>query len=189
MSNAALDPIYPPPTLPSGTYFFPYSAYAQSTSNTLGNGTLRLAPAYMPSAVTVSRVAAEITALGDAGSTFRMGVYADTGAGIPGSLLLDAGTIPAGTVTGPAEVTLASNFTIPQGWVWIGGAVQGVTVTQPTVRCATAAPFGFLFQIAVLPTSTSACGYVMPSQTGALPSTFALSSTSGIVPRIFFKAA
>lgn len=158
------------------------------TNNSNGNGSLRLYAFACGQTVALSRMGAEITSAGDAGSTLRLGIYADDGFGMPGALVLDAGTIAGDSAT-VQEVTIS--VTLSPGIYWVGGAVQGVTTTQPTVR---------VVQTPLLPVSvagssipSAAAGVVganIGSVTGALPPSVAPSAlNSGSAPRVFFKAA
>jgi hypothetical protein len=170
--------------LPSGQYIFAGGGQSPSTSNTLGIGTLRVFPWYLPNAGTLTAIGAEITSAGDSGGGYRLGVYADTGAFGPGALLVDAGTINANSAT-----VQAITISLPAGpaILWAGGAVQNVVTTQPTVRTFTTGPFSL-----VLPSQPGAgismAGWTNASTiSGALPGTFSVGSTVGSVPRIFFK--
>jgi hypothetical protein len=176
-------------TLASGSYYFTSSATAVNTSSTLANGTFRVAPWYVPNACTISRIGAEITSAGDAGSKLRIGIYSDTGSCAPGSLLLDAGTIAGDSAT-VQEITVSQALT--PGIYWVGAAVQLVTVTQPTARVLSAAQ-GYLN----LPLGTSApsanqtmLGFSATGATAALPGSFnATVTTSSLTPRVFVKVA
>lgn len=172
----------PPPWVSGRYYFTPNGTVATSAS--LGPATLRVAKKYVPNRVTITRMGAEITTVGDAGSKLRLGIYADDGTGRPGSLVLDAGTINGDSATVQEIAGLAT--TIGPGWYWFGGAIQLVTVTQPTIR--------FLnepdreMDIAAIPTAGQlVVGFTMTGVTGALPSTFTVASANNGVPRTFVK--
>jgi hypothetical protein len=78
------------------------------------------------------------------------------------------------------------------GLYWVGGAVQVVSVTQPTARVLSAAQ-GYLN----LPLGTSApsanqtmLGFSATGATAALPGSFnATVTTSSLTPRVFVKVA
>jgi hypothetical protein len=175
-------------TLRAGQYY-PVPPGSPSTSNGLGNGTLRVAPYYIASRVQFVRLGAEITVVGDVGSVLRLGIYADDGNGYPGALVLDAGTIPADAVA-VAEIVIA--LTLNPGLYWFGGAVQAAAVTQPTVRTVSAAAaspvvtVGSAGPVAGLQTA----GYTMGGIAGALPSPFANNGgASGSTPRVLYRVA
>jgi hypothetical protein len=142
-------------------------------------------------AIAVDRLGAEVTSAGDAGSLLRIGVYADTGNSYPGALILDAGTIAGDSAT--VQDITGLTLTLAPGIYWIGGAVQLVTVTQPTVRI-----LGSVYTCPVPLGSTSISagqavhGFSQSSVTGALPSTFTSSVTTlgaGVCPRIHARVA
>jgi hypothetical protein len=176
--------------LASGRYYYTHahSSNGLTVSSTLTNGTLRLVPWIVPNAVSVSVIGGEVTSGGDAGSKLRLGVYADDGTCYPGRLLLDAGTIAGDSAT---VQDIAVNLQLVPGLYWIGGVVQLVTVTQPTVRASTM-PSPVLLSPG---TSTPAAGqnlngYSQGSVTGALPGVFNSSITvSSTSPRIHVKIA
>ena len=139
--------------------------------------------------MTIDRNGAEVNSAGEAGSKFRLGVYADDGTCFPGALLLDAGQIAGDSATVQG---LTVSLSLSPGLYWVGGAVQTVTTTQPTMRIvgswATSVPL-------VLGTSapsagTFAVGFQQSSVTGALPSTFttAITGTTSL-PRVHIRTA
>jgi hypothetical protein len=173
--------------LKAGTYNYTLPTTGVTTNNSLGIGTLRATPWFVSRAVTVSRIGAEITVAGDAGSVLRLGLYADDGTGYPGALVSGSeATIPS-DVVGPAEATISA--TIQPGVYWAVGVVQGVTTTQPAVRV----PANVMVSIGrtTMPTAGNAeiC-YTQANVTGALPATFTTAvATAGQAPRIFVKVA
>ena len=179
------------PVPASGQYFFPLSLQSQSTAVTLGNGTLRLAPWLVTRPLALSKIGTEVTVIGDVGSKLRLGIYADNGNAYPGSLVVDAGQIAGDSATAQ-ELTISQ--TLAPGVYWIGGAVQAVTTTQPTVRVlnvdwdpALAIPMGTTLASV---TNVTGAGFSQASVTGALPSTFTSTVTpTGNVPRLLMKVA
>jgi hypothetical protein len=132
------------PPLLTGQYYFCNSAGNTSTNGALGVGTVRVSAWFVSSTITVSAMAAEFTVAGDAASIFRIGVWNDNGNGQPSSLLFSPGSISTGTgnagtvaTAGTPNVYAITGLTqvVPPGLYWVGGAVQGVTTTQPTLRC------------------------------------------------------
>lgn len=173
-----------------------------STSATLGNGSLRLTPLYLAVPVTVTAIGAEFTVAGDAASLFRMSIYADDGTFYPGALTLDggsistgsgnAGTVSTGGTPGVYMNTGISATTLAAGAYWLGGAVQGVTGTQPTMRTGYFMPDMMAALTTVPSAGSNNVGYTQASVTGAPPSnfaTFASASSAGSVPRIVIKIA
>lgn len=175
--------------LVSGYYYFCGSANTSSTL-TLGTGSLRVSPWFVPNAVTLSSIGAEVTAgtTGDSGSKFRIGIYADTGACYPGRLVLDAGTIAGDSI---AVQEIAINQALAPGLYWVGGVTQVVSVTQPTIRTATGGPAVPTLIVGTSAPSAAAAtfGYLNGSVTAALPAVFTSSpATTVAAPRIFVKA-
>lgn len=170
----------PTPLFTSGAYYFTSSPHSASTSATQGVGTLRLVPWVVPSTVTITRIGAETTADGDAGSKFRLGIYLDNGSNYPGALLLDAGTIAGDGGAGVKEITLGTPQQLAAGLYWIGGAVQIVSTTQPTMRTVSGwyPPVPLVLGTSAPGAGASAVGVSQASVTGALPSSFSSTITS-----------
>jgi hypothetical protein len=177
------------PAVRSGFYYYPAGQNSITTLATLGVGTLRIAPAVIPRAITIDRLGAEITAVGEAGSKLRIGIYADDGTGKPGSLLLDAGQINGDSAT-VQEITV--NQTLNPGIYWFGAVVQAVTTTQPTVRIIANWTPPILMGISTsLPgAGATVLGLSMSGVTGALPGTFSTTpGSSASIPRLFYRIA
>lgn len=184
--------INPPPALPtpnnwSGRYVHVVSAAAASTSNALTTGTLRLAPWFVASPITIDRIGAEITTVGESGSKLRVGVYSDNGHAFPGALLLDAGQIAGDSAT-VQDLTVSQ--VIPAGLYWVGGAVQSVVTTQPTVRITNNVylPVPIVGSNTTPSAGATMVGYAQTGVTGALPANFTTSITpTGSAPRVHVR--
>jgi hypothetical protein len=175
----------------SGMYYPVNGRMSTGTSSTLGVGTLRVTPWYVPAAMSITRLGAEVTSAGDAGSKFRLGIYtASATTGLPSTLLLDAGTINGDSAT-VQEITVAQALTA--GLYWVGGVVQSVTTTQPTMRASGVVdntPFALPFGSSIPAANQLVLGFSLAGVTGALPATFgAVSGAGGSAPRVFVKAA
>lgn len=157
------------------------------TSATLGNGALRLYAFLVPKAITLSAIGCEVTTAGDVGCTVRLGIYADVN-GLPSTLVADAGTI-AGDVVGSAEV--ATSVTLQPGIYWIGGAVQGVTTTQPTMRTIHVPVLPIqVFSTSMPGANQNVTAVNLGGVTGALPATVnPATANSGSAIRCFLKVA
>ena len=182
------------PAWQSGRYYWLPNG-CRNTVNTLGVGTLRVCPFWVPNAITLNRLGGEVTLTGDAGSKIRLGIYNDDGTGRPGALVLDAGQIAGDSV---AVQQLTINQALASGLYWIGGAVQAVTVTQPTVRCnvpsAGASATGYWpisdAGTAIPGAGATGIGFAQTGVTGALPGTFGTpSGLAGSVPALFGAVA
>lgn len=158
---------------------------AVTTSNALGNGTMRTTPIYLAAPLTVNQLGVGITAPGDAASVMRIGIYADAG-GLPGAVLADV-TVAADAIAIPMADLPAPLRLLP-GWYHIGAVVQGVTVTQPTVTVTTAAADGLLvFNPAT--TAVAPVGYSKGGVTAALGAWGTSIATSNVAPRIWARVA
>lgn len=174
---------FPGQPVTAGEYSVP-GGLATGTGQ-LGTGTLRAYGWYLPHTVTLTRIGAEVTTIGDVGSKFRLGIYADTGFLRPGALLLDAGQIAGDSAT-VQELTIS--LTLEPGIYWLAGAAQSVTTTQPTLR--TGSP-QIPTPLVSAPAAAQSIGgwYHTSTVSGALPSTFTPNGNPGSLPRIHVKAA
>lgn len=185
----------------SGSYYYCNSASANATSNALTADRARTSAWLITAPLTIATLTAEFTAAGDANSVFRIGIWNDDGFGRPGTLLLDAGSISTGTgnagtvATGgtPGEYEVTASLTIPPGLYHVGGAVQGVTTTQPTMRLIAFAQCPHTGPAATsLGPNHIGTGWYKDAVTGALGSLATPTkntSTTTVAPRIGFKAA
>lgn len=167
--------------LQSGRWYrFPPLA-SVNTTVTLGNGNARAQRYTPPNSCVLQRLGAEVTVVGDAGSKLRLMVFNDDGTGRPGNLLSDCGVMAADvatlTDTGPISVPLIGGVQY-----WFSLAVQLVTVTQPTVRTSGAPNLNQNIDYMGAPSAGQlAAGYQMTGVTGAAPSVFIPSSTTGLL--------
>lgn len=138
-------------------------------------------PIMVAASGTLSKIGCEIIT-GAAATTVRLGVRADAN-GIPGTLLLDAGTVDATATTASGiEITGLSLRLVP-GIYWFTATSQGGT---PTLRAETgdiwpsAAP-----SLASALGATANTGYTTAATvTGALPTTYTVSTRTGSPPRV-----
>lgn len=181
---------YTPSAVKSGNYSFAYPGAAVGANNTWGNGTLRVTPFWTSTGFTMNRIGGEITVIGDVGSTLRIGIYEDSTAGhYPGALLLDAGTIAGDSAT-VQDITI-SQVIAPYRLYWIGCALQGVTISQPTIRTSTTMMSTLVVGTSAPTTgATAVAAYSQTGVTGALPANFSASiSLTSLIARLHFKAA
>jgi hypothetical protein len=179
------------PIVTGGQHYYPISPASASTSPSNGTNTMKIAPCYLQ-AQTLIAVGGEITVIGDVGSKVRVGIYADNGNGYPGALILDAGQL-AGDVVAVSELAVGP-LAIPAGWYWLGGVVQLVVTTTPTIRtiAAPALPASWVFPLGTgIPTAGSTTGcYSIGGFSAALPATFPGGAGVGgttTVPRLILK--
>lgn len=173
-----------PRRLKTDYYHFVPHGYSVGTQ-LLASGTMRGVPFIVASAQTVTKIGAEVTVAGNAGSKVRLGIYNDDDTGIPGTLLIDAGVIAGDSAT-VQEITISQALT--PGLYWFALVAQVVTTTAPTVRSAGAAPTVLLPHSSALPGAGAvALGWAATGVTGALPSPWPSPSASGASPRLFVK--
>ena len=153
----------------AGEYITPPTS---TNTSTRSNGTLHMTPLTLASAITIDRIAIEVTGAGTAGSVCRLGLYSDDG-GKPGALLVDAGTVDT-TTTGVKEVTVSQ--VLSAGRVWLAAVQQGAPATLATVRTTLSSLWiGNSSASNVL--GTPGNGLLVTGVTGALPSPFPAGSS------------
>lgn len=185
-------PLQVPPLGPvpvAGAYVQTVSPAATGTSSALGNGTLRLAPWVVTRTIGIDRLGADVATVGEAGSKFRIGIYADNGNLYPGTLVVDAGQIAGDSAT-VQELTVA--VTLSPGVYWIGGVSQSAPTTQPTMRVTSTWQPPVLVSAGTSTPSAAATqvGYSQTGVTGALPSTFTSTVASVLATaRVFARIA
>jgi len=175
----------PWPGQPISPNSYVYLGTTGTSTSQIAAGSLRAYAWYLPQPTSLSRIFAEVTTVGDGGSKVRLGIYADTGLGSPGELVLDAGTIAGDSAT-VQELTI--DLTLPRGLYWPAAVSQAVTTTAPTVRTVTPA---IPINVSTLPSAGESNGGWAHgnSVSGALPDTFIPSGRTSIVTRIGVKAA
>jgi len=125
---------------------------------------------------TLDRIFAHHWTAATAGETFRLGIYSPTSAGLPGALLLDAGTIDLSTATGLKALTISQ--AISSSYYWLAGVQQGGTAAGMLAFGAGQQLGGFgsgqfqrLLDITAIYNNNAAYPY-LSSVTGALPDPF-----------------
>lgn len=180
--------ILAPPTYVSGQNYLALTSQGTTTSNSLGINTLRVGPWAVCAPLSISVLWCDYSAAGDAGSTFRIGIWAaDLAGGLPGTLVYDAGTVSVAGTPGAAEVAVSPSLSLQPGMYFIGGALQGGS-SQATMRTVNYA----VGQGGPLGTSSVAnagqFGFTKGSISGAFSNLSSPTYTSN-VPRIGFKVA
>lgn len=117
------------------------------------------------------------------GCVVRLGIYNDS-SGVPGSLLIDAGTIDGSSAT-VQEITISQAITA--GVYWFAGVNLGVTASQPTIR--TIANISAPVPMSSIPTANQTVATLIGSGTVifALPTPFVNSGAQNTMYRMFFK--
>lgn len=122
-----------PRDVPWATGRFYGFAWADSfTSSTQGGTNLLLVPIYVPNiaGVTVTSIGIEVVT-GGTSSIVRLGIYKATSEGLPGALLLDAGTVA--TTSSATFASIVVNQFLPQGWYFLA-SVHAAPSVFPAVR-------------------------------------------------------
>ena len=167
---------------PIGLTFTPYA-----------NNLLYYVPFQVKKDVVFDRIGVNINAPGQAGSLLRLGVYADTGGGLPGAHLLDAGTVD-GTQAQFQRKTI--NFTSADTLIWLAMLVQSSPTTPPTIEnISSAADFLEMPAPDANPDRSSRMGFVQtnqmsfPSQAASTVDYLGGLQANATVPRLFLRAA
>lgn len=142
-----------------------YLAHEQITSSNsvLTLDRMHCVPIYVSNPGVYDRIAIRVQANATVSSVVRLGLYADNN-GVPGDLILDAGTVDASSL-GAKDLTI--NVTLPIGWVWLTSVVQGVQgpgimrFLNTTPRIPVTDALNTIAQVAVC--------YIRDSVSGALP--------------------
>jgi hypothetical protein len=138
-------------------------------------------PIYIGESGTVVRIAAEVTAVGGAGSTVRLALRKNVN-NFPGPLV-GQGTID-GTSATVQEITVS--WDIPAGIYWLTATGQGGT---PTVRAVTGAfaPVSWS-TLASTFSATPLAGYITAATvTGVLTDTYTIANRAGVVPLVALR--
>lgn len=163
----------------------PVNTYISSVTNAT--------TAVLTNAATATATGVSITL---SGCIIRMGIYADTGSGLPGALVLDCGLSGSGGLSSSGVISGASNtvqeVTVSQalapGNYWAGAVVQGVTTTQPTVRTVTPSPTCSVGATALPSAGQTYASLSQTSVTTSLPDPFTASPSIGsIIARLGIK--
>ena len=152
-----------------------------STGGHCASGTLSFAPIDIPSGVTLTKLAAEVTTLA-ASSLLRLGIYHSDVDGLPGALLAEAGTIDGGTVA-VAEVAFGTPPVIRGGTYWLAALSE---VGNPSVRKSQClSTYGTTATDAIA--SVKGCFFATGVSTGSLPATAPALTSSSAVARVAAK--
>lgn len=125
----------------SGNWFGPYEAPGTSSyAGTLNR--LDLVSMYISQSISVNRIACMVSTGGAAGAVVRLGIFNAKPDGMPGTLLLDAGTVVA-TSTGVKEITISE--ALSPGLYYLGAVPQVAvsTLRAYSTPANSAARFGW----------------------------------------------
>ena len=172
--------------LPTGHYIIPVGGRFNIT---MAASVEHAMPVAFGKAGSLDRIAIEVmTTPGTAGTVIRLGVRAPTATGLPGNLILDAGTV-AGDAIAMVEATISA--AIPGAGVYfLTATAQSTGGTLPVLR----AVLGPVDNVHA-PTLAGALGATVPSGyvtaatvTGALPASYTISNRAGVSPLVAVRA-
>lgn len=167
------------PPMRSGCIYQPQFVGSRGKAQ-LTADTAAAAPFAVPRATSFDQLSIEVTTAA-AGSTVRLGVYADDGQGRPGARVLDAGTVDGASL---GLKTLAAGFTLQPGLYWLVAAARG---GSPNIRTGAGGGGWMIPQ----PTTGDAVhnGYTGPLAADALAATFTQTATTANAPLVLLRAA
>lgn len=109
--------------------WYPTALNGQLSTGAPGAASMFMVPTFVPNpaGVTATSIGIEVTTAGTAGHTVRLGIYLDED-GMPGDLLLDAGTVAVDPGAVPAFQSITISQFLAQGWYWMAFITQSGTV-------------------------------------------------------------
>lgn len=133
-------------------------------------------PFLVPYKRAFDRLGVQVSGVGPANGVIRLGIY--TGAGVPTTLLLDAGTVSCAT-TGAKEVTISQ--TLDPGIYWLAACAQGDASPNPFIykyADPRISPWTSAATTAATSLATAGGYFHGPGVTGALPSSYTVAGTT-----------
>jgi len=115
---------------PPGSWLFTPAISGTSSNFVDGDGAMRVTPLWVPRNVAVSAIGFTINTGGTAGAVVRTGIYNSTATQMPGTLVVDAGTVPA-TAAGNIQVALSPTVALTAGLYYVALVPQGAPATGP----------------------------------------------------------
>lgn len=133
-------------------------------------------PVFFHKAVTLNRLGVAVTATA-ASSTIRLGIRNDSD-GVPGTVVLDAGTIDSASTTGEFFITISQ--ALSPGWYWFTATPQGGAPSANIITAHNAYISGHTSYNTGFTGNQNA--FTQTGVTGALGSTFTISNINfGVV--------
>lgn len=173
-----------PPIWGYQTQYWYHPQGATGATQTIVQANATYAPIIVPVPRIIDQIGLEFTVAGTTNSVTRLGIYNDLN-GLPGSLILDAGTVPSSCTA--AVQTISISQALGPGVYWVACVGQGSPGTQPTVR-----RLGSDNAVVGLSTPSVGTGFVNGyNQTGVtsnLPSSASITSASGGASLVMLRA-
>jgi hypothetical protein len=173
------------PLIGSGRYFGNGNPSQNSNSNGGAEANAIAVPLLLPRSGTLDRIGIIVPTggAGSAGALLRLGLY-DFGAGYPGALILDAGTVD-GSTDGQKFITISQAVTA--GWIFAVVAWQGAPASRALINGITPNTHLFGMSAVALGDDTwEGGGFLKASVSGALPDPFGGTETVQVnnLPRV-----
>lgn len=165
-------------TFPRSGWYYTGEMYGAENTNALTQDVEWATRFEVGAIASFDRIAIDVT-IAAASAVIRLGIRSDTGTGLPGALLLDAGTVDA-SGTGVKEITIAQTLT--PGRYWLCCALQAAGGV--TVRARPVDPF--LGQASSA--TTNGGGFSKTGVAGALPASYGNPGGVGNGPKIMLRA-
>jgi hypothetical protein len=185
-AHGAFQPPANPFTIPS-TFWWPVVDGPQTPLlGTAINGLEMAVPFYISAPTTIKALQVEVTVGGSAGAVVRLGIRNVPSGGLPGSLIVDAGT-QATTTTGMKTWTLGSPQALATGWYFYTVTFQGAPTTGATLTAITGPAWNPRFPIITNAPAAAGNygGYGQSGITSALPATYSVTSWITNPVRVF----
>lgn len=168
-----------------GRWYPPYNHGGLSTGVLSNSGRILAIPFLISRACLLTGIGVDVTVASEAGGLLRYGLASDAG-GLPGAVLLDAGTSDA-TATGFNPVTIAQ--AVQPDWYWVLVGAQSCPTTRPTCRVYQQGAFNRVGNT----TGGSAAAnsaYTMDGVAAALPSNYVAGgvTVASVVPTVWLKS-
>lgn len=154
---------------PLAGFALPPVGGASGNSCQPANAAITACAVFVPTPATAVSILLNVQNAATAGGVCRVGIYNDNGSWVPGTLLLDAGTIDP-TVVGDKSATIS--VALAPGLYWLVGVTQGAPTTLPRYL-AVDRPGAYQMNSASSPWVYGAGWYnTGAAVTGALPASF-----------------
>lgn len=179
-----------PPFL-TGYWYSAQFAYVGSSTTPL-QAQMQASPFFVSASTSFDKIGVIMTAAWTTAEKTRLGIYADTGLGYPGALVVDAGQVD-GSGSGAREKSITISATLAPGIYWLVGVNQGGG-NNNTVLGHTTFVHTFTTRSTLTDLNPGSSGYVvlLTGITGALPNPFTAGqgfSGDASAIRVFLRVA
>lgn len=170
------------------------SVYVRSPTDAdaLGTGTVTedrtyYTAVYLPTC-TLDRIAIRTGSTAPTtGNTTRLGIYANSAGNIPGTLILDAGTVNPNSANTDFEITISQ--AVSEGYYWLAFNRQVTAGTQPNFAETDRNVLLTNYRGSISLSSTNVNHYQQDSVTGAFANAVSPTASSGDAPVVWVRVA